>query len=111
MPPTKEIVPVTSLGIVRAEVEHFAKNMENRLAKNDGERGDSWKEEEPEYLWRRLGEQLDPLQVLLEDTKKAETAEQFDAVALRLRAKAADAANFLMFLAEHYDPTSTVKIS
>ena len=111
MPPTKETVPVITLGVIRPEVEHFAKDMEDQLIKNDDERGDSWKEIDPEYLWRRLGEQLDPLQDLLEDTKGAATAEQFDAIALRLRAKAADAANFLMFLAEYYDPTSTVKIS
>ena len=111
MPPEEKIVPVTSLGMVRAEVEHFTRDMENQLVKHDTGQGDEWKEFDPDYLWRRLGEQLDPLQELLEDTKQADTAEKFDAVAIKIRKKAADAANFLMFLAEYFDPTSTVKIS
>ena len=92
--------------IIRPEVDKFSRSMENQLVKHDTERGDGWKEAEATFLWASLSESLDKLQDQLNDTKQAMTADDFDAVVVKLRAKCADAANFLMFIAEHYDPTN-----
>ena len=85
----------TSQLFVRPLVLAFAHAMERKLRAHDEKRGDSWTQEEPDWLWRRAQEEWKELNTAIGET----LSEDWPHGRSALLSEAADVANFLAFLA------------
>lgn len=86
---------------IRKEIENFATSMEVKMSLHDGTRGNSWKNEDLSFFIMRMEEELQEVKEEFRYYEKVSTDDCRAQISLgKMKAEAADVANFAMML--HY---------